>query len=79
MPLNVQEASQISMLLKEKKRELGPDCVFDNEFIHCTAVTQQDLSASVTNLFKLIATSNLELSKIWEKIEKRGLSDYKTS
>lgn len=66
-------------MLKDRRAELKNGSVYENEYIQCKSVSQSDLKASVSNLFKFIAASDWEIAKTWEKIEKRGLLNSQTS
>ena len=78
-PQSVQEAKELSQMLKDRRAELKEDTVYENERIHCKSVSQSDLKASVSNLFKFIAASDWEINKTWEKIKKRGLLNSQIS
>lgn len=78
-PQSVQEAKELSQMLKNRRAELKENNVYENECIQCKSVSQSDLKTSVSNLFKFIAASDLEIAKTWEKIEKRGLLNSRTS
>ncbi len=74
-PESVQEAKEMSEVLKKTRAELSEEAFCDNNYMKCRAVGQSDLKKSVSNLFKFIAASDLEIVKTWEMIEKRGLSN----
>ena len=74
-PESVQEAKEMSEILKKTRAELSEEGFCDNEHMKCWIVSQNDLKKSVSNLFKFIAASDLEIVKTWEMIEKRGLSN----
>lgn len=78
-PQSVQEANELSQMLKDRRAELKNGSVYENEYIQCKSVSQSNLKASVSNLFKFIAASDWEIAKTWEKIEKRGLLNSQTS
>jgi type I restriction-modification system DNA methylase subunit len=78
MPKTIVEAKQISILLKNKREALTINNSYEDEYISCQAVNQSELKASANNLFKFIATFDWKMGSIWEKIQERGLSNFKT-
>lgn len=79
MPRSLSYAKEISELLRSKRRELKIAQIYEDEDVRCEPISQIDLRASVSNLFKYIAASEGDIGTIWEKIENQGLSDSRAS
>jgi len=76
LPRTVEDSKKVAETIKLIRSKISTSEAYENDVLSLRLVTQEELRKNVDNLFVLIASSDIKLISLWQRIVKKAAGKF---